>query len=172
MSHARAGSAQAGSLEDIYRRPGFMIRRAHQVAVAIFLEEARESRITPTQYGVLVILNRRPGIDQNTLARLLGLDRSTTGLVVRKLAERGLLARATGAGDLRRRELRLTRAGLAILGRVAKNAARAQQRLLSPLPAREGARFLALLARLTEAFNRTTRVPVDYAAGLGVERRQ
>jgi len=144
-----------------------MIRRAHQIAVAIFLEEARESRITTTQYGVLVILRRRPGIDQNTLGRLLGLDRSTAGLVVRKLAERELIARAMGAGDLRRRELRLTPAGVALLGRVSKDARRAQQRLLSPLPARERARFLDLLSRLTEAFNRTTRVPVDYAAGIG-----
>jgi DNA-binding MarR family transcriptional regulator len=166
MARARTRSSATESLEDIYRRPGFMIRRAHQIAVAIFLEELRESRITPTQYGVLLILGRRPDIDQNTLGRLLGLDRSTTGLVVRKLAERGLIARATGAGDLRRRELKLTREGTALAARVAKDARRAQQRLLSPLPARERRRFLDLLASLTEAFNRTTRVPVDYAAGL------
>jgi DNA-binding MarR family transcriptional regulator len=167
MPGTRARSARTESLEDIYRRPGFMIRRAHQIAVAIFLEEARESRITPTQYGVLVILERRPGIDQNTLARLLGLDRSTTGLVVRKLAERGLIARAMGIKDLRRRELRLTRTGAALLDRMVASARRAQQRLLSPLPARERQRFLDLLTRVTEAFNRTTRVPVDYPAGLG-----
>jgi len=167
MARTRTRSARMESLEDLYSRPGFMIRRAHQIAVAIFLEEARESRITPTQYGVLVILARRPGIDQNTLARLLGLDRSTTGLVVRKLAERGLIARAMGAGDLRRRELRLTQAGVALAGRVSKDARRAQRRLLSPLPAREGARFLRLLTRLTGFFNQTTRVPVDYESGLG-----
>ncbi len=166
MAGTRARSRRSESLEDIYRRPGFMIRRAHQIAVAIFIEEARESRITPTQYGVLTILERWPGIDQNTLARLLGLDRSTTGMVVRKLAGRGLVSRATGAGDLRRRELKLTRMGTALLRRIVASAKRAQQRLLSPLPARERERFLDLLARLTEAFNETTRVPVDYAAGL------
>jgi MarR family transcriptional regulator, lower aerobic nicotinate degradation pathway regulator len=163
---AKRQSTGTESLADLYRRPGFMIRRAHQIAVAVFLEETREGRVTPTQYGVLVILERRPGIDQNTLARLLGLDRSTTGLVVRKLAERGLIARATGASDQRRRELKLTRAGVTLLRRVSTDARRAQQRLLSPLPVSERARFLELLARVTEAFNRTTRVPVDYAAGL------
>lgn len=166
MTRVRRRAANE-SLEDLYRRPGFMIRRAHQIAVAVFLEEARASGLTTTQYGVLVILKRRPEIDQNTLARLLGLDRSTAGLVVRKLAERGLIARAVGTSDLRRRQLQLTRTGVTMLGRVAKDAERAQRRLLSPLPARERARFLDLLARLTEAFNRTTRVPVDYAAGLG-----
>jgi DNA-binding MarR family transcriptional regulator len=172
MARAKPRLNPPESLEDLYRRPGFMIRRAHQIAVAIFLEEARGSRLTTTQYGVLVILKRRPGIDQNTLARLLGLDRSTTGLVVRKLAERGLIGRVVGTGDLRRRELRLTDAGLAMHGRVARDAERAQRRLLSPLPARERARFLDLLASLTEAFNRTTRVPVDYAAGLGGQRER
>lgn len=166
MADSRAGSSRTRSLEDIYRRPGFMIRRAHQIAVAIFLEEARELRITPTQYGVIVILERRPAIDQNTLARLLGLDRSTTGMVVRKLAERGLVARATGARDLRRRELKLTRSGAALLRRIGASAGRAQERLLSPLPVRERRRFLDLLGRLAEAFNDATRVPVDYAAGL------
>lgn len=166
MARTRARSARDESLEEIYRRPGFMIRRAHQIAVAIFLEEAREIRITPTQYGVLVILKRRPGIDQNTLARLLGLDRSTTGMVVRKLAGRRLLARATGARDLRRRELKLTPAGVGVLGQIAARARRAQQRLLSPLSTRDRERFLTLLGRVTAAFNETTRVPVDYVAGL------
>jgi len=72
-----------------------------------------------------------------------------------------------GAGDLRRRELQLTQAGVALAARLTRNARRAQQRLLSPLPVRERARFLRLLARLTESFNRTTRVPVDYESGLG-----
>jgi DNA-binding MarR family transcriptional regulator len=154
------------TLRDLYRRPGFMIRRAHQMAVAIFLEECRASRLTTTQYGVLLILQRRPAIDQNTLARLLGLDRSTTGLVVRKLAERGLVTRPVRSRDLRRRELRLTAAGATLLKRVGRDAKRAQARLLSPLPARERGRFLDLLEQLTSAFNSTTRVPVDYAAGL------
>jgi DNA-binding MarR family transcriptional regulator len=171
MARAKPRLNPPESLEDLYRRPGFMIRRAHQIAVAIFLEEARGSRLTTTQYGVLTIVKRRPGIDQNTLAHLLGLDRSTTGLVVRKLAERGLIGRAVGVGDLRRRELRPTNAGLAMMGRVARDAERAQRRLLSPLPARERKRFLDLLTSLTEAFNRTTRVPVDYAAGRGEGRK-
>jgi len=144
-----------------------MIRRAHQIAVAIFLEECRAESLTTTQFGVLTILHARPGIDQNTLARLLGLDRSTTGLVVRKLAQGGLLRRAVGERDLRRRRLSLTAKGAATLRRAAKNARRAQTRLLSPLPAGQRKRFLDLLERLTSAFNRTTRVPIDHKIGRG-----
>ena len=30
------------TLDDLYRRPGFMIRRAHQIAVSLFLDETGE----------------------------------------------------------------------------------------------------------------------------------
>src|SRR5262249_24959426 len=61
----RAGSTKGpplpnDPLDELYRRPGFMIRRAHQIAVALFLEETGELKITTTQYGILCILERRP----------------------------------------------------------------------------------------------------------------
>ena len=72
-------------LDELYRRPGFMIRRAHQIAVSLFLEETGELGITTTQYGILVLLKHHDGIDQITVSKLLGLDRSTTGTVLEKL---------------------------------------------------------------------------------------
>src|ERR1700730_12856940 len=98
------------SLDDLYRRPGFMIRRAHQIAVSLFLEETGELGITNRQYGILFALKQRPGIDQISVARLLGLDRSTTGMVIKKLEQAGLVGRDVGARDRRRGGLRLTRA--------------------------------------------------------------
>jgi MarR family transcriptional regulator, lower aerobic nicotinate degradation pathway regulator len=73
------------SLDELYRRPGFMIRRAHQIAVSLFLDETGELGITNRQYGILFALKQKPGIDQISVARLLGLDRSTTGMVIKKL---------------------------------------------------------------------------------------
>ncbi len=40
------------SLADLYRRPGFMVKRLHQVATAIFLEECGRYNMTPSQAGV------------------------------------------------------------------------------------------------------------------------
>ena len=51
-------------LEELYQRPGFLIRRAQQIAVSLFLEETGELGITNTQYGILMVLKDRPGIDQ------------------------------------------------------------------------------------------------------------
>ena len=66
-------------LADLYGRPGFMIRRAHQITISVFQAHAGELGLTNTQFGVLYILKRYPSIDQVTLAKLLRLDRPTTG---------------------------------------------------------------------------------------------
>src|SRR5437762_2411269 len=84
-------------LDELYRRPGFLIRRAQQIAVSLFLEESGALGITNTQYGILMVLKHRPGTDQISLAKLLGLDRSTTGMVVDKLVQTGLANRRVGS---------------------------------------------------------------------------
>ena len=129
----------------MYGRPGFLLKRCHQVAAAIFVEECRAFAMTPSQYGALRVLADCPGIDQIALGRLTGLDRSTAGLVIRLLAERGLIDRDVNANDKRRMRLRLSAAGLTMLADLAPLAARAQERVLSALPPEAHGTFLALL---------------------------
>lgn len=149
------------TLEELYRRPGFLIRRAQQIAVSLFLEESGQLGITNTQYGILMVLKHRPGADQITLARLLGLDRSTTGMVLDKLELTKLVKRRIAAGDRRKRELVLTSAGEHMLEQLAGPAQRAQSRVLSPFTAEERSTFLALLDKFVGSFNGSTRVPLD-----------
>lgn len=145
-------------LDQLYRRPGFMIRRAHQIAVSLFLEETGALGITNRQYGIMLVLKAEPGIDQITVAKLLGLDRSTTGMVLTKLEDAGLVGRIVGA-DRRKRSLKLTPAGERMLKRLAEPAQRAQERVLSAFTPRERETFLDLLDKFARAFNDTTRVP-------------
>src|SRR3954447_3624184 len=135
----------ANPLDQLYRRPGFMIRRAHQIAVSMFLEETGELGITNRQYGIMLVLLHQPGIDQITVAKLLGLDRSTTGMVLGKLEEAGLVGRIVGANDRRKRSLKLTPAGERMLNRLRAPARRAQERVLSAFAPRERKVFLDLL---------------------------
>jgi DNA-binding MarR family transcriptional regulator len=148
-------------LEELYRRPGFMIRRAHQIAVSLFLEQTGTLGITTTQYGILILLKHRDGIDQITVSKLLGLDRSTTGMVLEKLEDAGLIGRRVGTEDRRRRTLRLTRAGERMLARLAGPARAAQERVLSAFDPQERAQFLKLLDKFTRTFNDSTRVPLE-----------
>jgi DNA-binding MarR family transcriptional regulator len=137
-----------------------MIRRAHQIATAVFLEETGGQGVTTTQFGLLSLLQCRPNLDQITAARLLGLDRSTTGMVLNSLAEAGYVTREAGPGDKRRRVLTLTAAGRDKLDALQTPASRAVDRLLAPLDPTERPVFLGLLEKLTHALNETTRVPL------------
>ena len=146
-------------LDQLYRRPGFLIRRAHQIAVSIFLEETGALGITNRQYGILLVLKHHPGIDQITVAKLLGLDRSTTGMVLGALEKAGLVGRVVGVQDRRTRSLQLTVAGERTLARLAEPARQAQTRVLSAFTAKERETFLDLLEKFARTFNESSRVP-------------
>jgi len=154
-------SRAENTLDELYRRPGFLIRRAQQIAVSLFLEESGTLGTTNSQYGILMVLRHMPGTDQISLAKLLGLDRSTTGMVVDRLESSGLVKRRVATSDRRKRELVLTRAGERMLDELAEPARRAQARLLSPFTPEERIAFLGLLEKFVGTFNGTTRVPLQ-----------
>jgi len=155
-----AGAAQGKSLAAIYARPGFKLRRAHQIALSVFADECRAFEVTSTQYGILVAIGERPGLDQVGVAQALGLDRSTTGMVVGLLEARGLLRRDRHATDGRRRVLTLTEEGTRLLQAVAPAAERARQRLLAPLSPEEAQALTGLLDRLMGHHDPLVRVPL------------
>ena len=127
---------------DIEALPGHHIRRLHQIAVAIFLQEIEPHGLTPVQYGAMQTVGNAPGIDQRTLAGTIGLDTSTIGGVIDRLEARGLLQRNASPDDRRVRLLTLTDAGRELLQRAIPDMLRAQQRMLEPLPKRERAEFM------------------------------
>jgi DNA-binding MarR family transcriptional regulator len=129
----------------MYGRPGFLLKRCHQVSMAVFLDECREFSLTQSQYGCLRALEGYPGIDQIALGRLVGLDRSTAGMVIKTLSERGLIERVVNRRDRRRMRLKLSAAGKRLLIEIAPAAARAQERVLGGLPHESRAAFLDML---------------------------
>ena len=115
-SKARVRTAAGrDTLGELYNRPGFLLRRANQICVSIFLEEAAKLGVTTTQYGAMMVLSSRNDLDQIGLAKLLGIDRSTAALVVSKLEKSGYLARGRDSADRRRHVLLLTREGHDVL---------------------------------------------------------
>jgi DNA-binding MarR family transcriptional regulator len=148
-------------LSQLYRRPGFLIRRAHQISVAVFMEKAKDFGVTPTQFGIIQIVKYRPAIDQVTVAKLLGLDRSTTAMVVSKLVDAGLVDRAVGPHDRRRRSLQLTPAGAKMYEKLQGPAERSRTELLSVFSPTEAKQFLQFLERLTSSFSGLGRVHLN-----------
>jgi len=81
-------------LEDLHRQPGHLIRRAQQIAVAIFIEECAAFDLTPVQYAAMVAIQENEGIDATRLSAQIAFDRSTLGNVLERLEARIRHARA------------------------------------------------------------------------------
>jgi len=153
--------ADEPSLDELYSRPGFMLRRAHQISVAVFLEEARELGVTTSQYGALFVLEKIGGLDIAGLGRRMGMDRSTSALVVSKLEAAGWITLDTNPDDRRRRLIHLTPAGREILNALAIPAVAARERLLSAFTPEEARDFVRLLDKFVGTFNSVIRTPID-----------
>ena len=143
--------------------PGHHIRRLHQIAVAIFLQETDAHGLTPVQYAAMQAVANTPGFDQRTLAGVVGFDTSTIGGVIDRLEARGLVTRSASANDRRVRLLTLTDAGRALLEAIIPSMLRAQERMLEPLPKRERTEFMRMLRVLVAANNELSRAPSDGA---------
>ena len=127
---------------DLFEQPGHLIRRAQQISVAMFVE-ALGGDVTPVQYALLRMLQKRPGLDQVRLAQAVALDTSTTADIAARLEAKGWILREVLAR--RQRCLSLTPAGLAVLDRVAPALGAMNQALLSRLDADERLEFMRLL---------------------------
>ena len=94
---AQLQDAQARSL--LFIRPGFLIRRLHQIHSSLFAEATRAFDVTPVQYSLLTALSDHGEMDQNTLAMEIGLERSTVAEVLPRLEARELIVRRQSAED-------------------------------------------------------------------------
>jgi len=159
-SHVNGTEPRNAPFEELYARPGFLLRRAHQIAVGIFMQECSAVGLTPPQHSALIAIELCPGLDQAALARAIGFDRATVGQVVEGLEARGLLRRGRSRIDKRRKALSITPAGRKLMRRAARAIQRTSERLLSPLSPGDRSTFMTLLTRLTDRLNSNSRTPV------------
>ncbi|MGE0748021.1 MAG: MarR family winged helix-turn-helix transcriptional regulator [Rhodospirillales bacterium] len=143
---------------ELGERPGYLIRRLHQIHVALFLEECGDE-LTPVQYGVMSVLFAQPGMDQISLAAEVGIDRTNVADVLARLEARGMLRRAVCDRDKRMKRAHLTPAGEGLVRRLEARMLAAQDRLMAPLPPDRRRAFLALLTELVDANNAYSRAP-------------
>lgn len=133
---------------DFQHAPGHLIRRAHQLAVAIFVEETGDFDVTPVQFAILNALIDDPGEDQVTLAGKVAFDAATFGSVIGRLEAKGWVRREADEHDRRRKLLWITREGEQAARGMNRAVARAQNRILGPLDAAERRRLVQLLGKL------------------------
>lgn len=132
----------------VERQIGYLLRRAHQRASAIFQEQIGDPNITPTQFSSLVKLHEEGELSQNYLGRLVGMDKATTQGVIRRLKSRNLVSARADPGDARRTRLRLTGEGESLVQRLMTAGPRVTTETLKPLSAEEQHQLVTLLSRI------------------------
>jgi DNA-binding MarR family transcriptional regulator len=128
--------------------PGHLIRRAQQLAVAIFMEETAAFDVTPVQFAILNALMDDPGEDQITLSGRVAFDPATFGSVIGRLEAKGWVQRQADPGDKRRKLLWTTDEGKAVALQMKRAVVKAQQRIVGPLETDEQAQLAELLRKL------------------------
>jgi DNA-binding MarR family transcriptional regulator len=154
---------QPMAMTSLYGKPGHLIRRAQQIAVAIFMDECAAFDVTPVQYAALVAIRETPGIAATQLSSVVAFDRSTLGKVLERLEAKKLIVRKPTTEDKRTKLLHLTPAGRTLLDAVEPLVQRSQKRILQPLNAKERALFVELLHRMVELNNDSSRAPLRAA---------
>lgn len=128
--------------------PGHLIRRAQQLAVAVFMEETGAFDATPVQFAILNALMDDPGEDQITLSSRVAFDPATFGSVIGRIEAKGWVTRQADPGDRRRKLLWITPEGEKVALGMKRAVAKAQLRIVAPLNETEREQLSALLAKL------------------------
>lgn len=151
------------SLHAIYGRPGFLLRRANQIALAHFLAASESLGITPSQFGILTVIASLGSVDQTGVSGMMNLDRSTVSLVIGLLEQQGLIKRQSDPADRRRRLLTITAAGREVLRKMQQPARIAQERVLAVFDPVQREEFMRLLKLFVDNHTESVGDPEDAA---------
>ncbi len=136
--------------DDLHTMPGHLVRRVHQVVIALFAVECGQFEITSVQYAALVAIQSQPGLDATRLSGVIAFDRSTIGDVLERLEAKGWVVRRPSLEDRRVKRLELSALGRQLLLSVQPAVERVQVRLLERLTSSERSILLGLLARIAD----------------------
>jgi len=137
--------------DPLQRRPGFLIRRLHQIHTALFAEECGEEKVTPIMYSVLSALAQSGPVDQTTLATAVAIDKTNMTDILDRLKKRGLVRRRVGTKDRRIRLAALTDEGRDLLDRIDEKAHRAHVRTIEDLAPADQVRLMKLMNQIINA---------------------
>jgi DNA-binding MarR family transcriptional regulator len=140
--------------------PGHVIRRLHQISLALFMEQTKDFEITPVQYSAIVAINNHPGMDQTALCNIISFDRSTIGDVVGRLEKKKLIKRLNGSVDRRTKSLYITPSGRRLIRDIEPMVQSTQRLILAPLKPSERDAFMQMVKHLVHLNNEHSRAPL------------
>jgi MarR family transcriptional regulator, lower aerobic nicotinate degradation pathway regulator len=159
-------SSKAEAAYPVLDMPGHLLRRCHQISVAIFLDECQAFDLTPLQYVTLSALATYGPLDKARIGGVSALDRTTVAVVVKNLGERGFVTTRPSEHDRRAKLIEITAEGRHLLSSVQGKVANAQERTVAPLSLQERAELMRLLRTIADENNLLSRAPRRMSRGL------
>src|SRR5712691_11409595 len=127
---------------------GFMLTWAGRRSAGRFAERLAPLGIHPRHFGVMLLIDARPGLTQHELGGAAAIDPSSMVGVLDELEERGLAERRSHPDDRRKRTVHLTAKGKRVLEQAREQAERAGREHFEPLTAAERKELGRLLRKL------------------------
>ncbi len=127
---------------------GLYLHVAYYAFMSTYESRVGRGEITPSVIGVLALLALRPGMSQAELARLIGLERATVGVIVARAIEGGFVRRTASNKDARRYSLYLTASGEQMLVKLRQRIPEHEKHAAGRLTAGERLQLRALLDKL------------------------
>jgi len=123
---------------------------SNRISNAIFHEYSQRFGLGMTEWRVMAVLGRYPGLSANQVAQRTAMDKVAVSRAVARLLDAGRLLREFDDDDRRRSVLRLSEDGYAVYDQIAPLALDFERHLLGEMPAEERELLFRLLDRLDE----------------------
>lgn len=133
-----------------------LLHRAGQCADELFATNIGESALTPRQFEVLKAVKSSEDPSQTVLVEMTGIDRSTLADIVRRLVERGLIARSRTRRDARMYAVKLTSEGEAALSIAEPIVAKTNENLTAGLSGEERTAVVSALSLIISSAKSAT----------------
>ena len=129
---------------------GFRLRRVNQALAREFSRATGDYGLREGEFTALATVASNPGISQNDICRVTGLDKTAAVAVIDDLERRGWITRARAADDRRRHVLHIAPAGQRALADLVERTREIEDRVLAALTDVERRRLFASLDKLVE----------------------
>jgi DNA-binding MarR family transcriptional regulator len=140
----------AGTVPQKQRVLAHLARRLYQATSARMVTLYMPHGLTPPQFSLLAQIQDMPGTDASTLARICGLDPSSTGQALRALEAQGRILREPSPTDGRAWSFTATPEAERLMRDLRRTASEVNREMLAVLPEAEREPFLRTLTRLVE----------------------
>ncbi|WP_418595064.1 MarR family winged helix-turn-helix transcriptional regulator [Ponticoccus sp. (in: a-proteobacteria)] len=154
-------SKNAEKYADLWDRPGYLVRRLHQIHIGLFTQACEGLDLTAVQFAVLSVLCSDAEMDQLSISKIVGIDRTSGADVIKRLVNRGLASRERSKQDRRALIVHITEAGRRMVREVQPLMEDAQDRMVSPLTPEEYKVFMRALRKMIDANNDASRAPMS-----------